>query len=262
MTAFVKEAAVFAGAAGQEAACESFNNLSGPYVSGERYVFAYDMNGTTLALPYQTGLIGKNRMDLTDVNGLSVISAMVDIAKRGGGQMYYVYPNPQNGYLNQLKICRVEPVDSGWFVGSGIYLPWISAELDQDKIQVLIDRVKNGIRHAGNSGKEQAIRDFNDLNQSFADKEEYIFAYGYDGTTLALPHQPEIIGTNRMDFPDIYGTPVTVQEIDAAQRGGGFVYIVYYNPETGINELKLCYVLPAGDDWLVGSGIYTGTDLA
>ncbi len=261
LTQFVQDAAIFARSAGQESACASFNNLSGPYVSGDRYIFAYTMNSTTLALPYQQGLLGKKRPDLFDVNGFSIMPALIDTAGQGGGFMYGVYPNPDQDFQNQLKIYYVEPVDSDWFIGSGLYIPWIQAEFGSEEIDALISRVKQAVRHADLVGKEKAIMDFNDLNQSFADGGSYIFAYGYDGTTLALPHQPEIIGSNRMNFTDGYGAPIIVQELRAAKRGGGFVYIVYYNPDSGNNELKLCYVLPAGDDWFVGSGIYLGRDL-
>jgi len=261
LTHFVQDAAIFARTAGQESACASFNNLSGPYVSGDRYIFAYTMNSTTLALPYQQGLLGKDRPDLFDVSGFSIMPALIDTAGQGGGFMYGVYPNPDQDFQNQLKIYYVEPVDSDWFIGSGLYIPWIQAEFGSEEIDALISRVKQAVRHADLVGKEKAIMDFNDLNQSFADGGSYIFAYGYDGTTLALPHQPEIIGSNRMNFTDVYGAPIIVQELRAAKRGGGFVYIVYYNPDSGNNELKLCYVLPAGDDWFVGSGIYLGRDL-
>ncbi|MCA1916526.1 cache domain-containing protein [Methanospirillum hungatei] len=258
LTQFVQDAAIFARTAGQESACDSFNNLSGPYVSGDRYIFAYTMNSTTLALPYQLGLLGKERPDLFDVNGFAIMPALIDTAVKGGGFMYGVYPNPDKDFQNLLKIYYIEPVDSDWFIGSGLYIPWITAEFGSDEIHALIGRVKQAVSHAEKVGKEQAIMDFNDLNQSFADGGSYIFAYGYDGTTLALPHQPELIGTNRMNFTDVYGVPVIYLEKRAAERGGGFVYIVYYNPDSGNNELKLCYVLPAGEDWFVGSGIYLG----
>lgn len=261
LTLFVSEAADYARKNGQKAACESFNDLSGPYVSDSRYIFAYDINGTIIALPYQQGFLGMDRMNLTDINGFAITPSMIDLAKRGGGGLYFVYPNPADGFKNQLKIVLIEPVDSEWFIGSGIYLPWITAEIDQEEISSLVARVNSAVRHADRVGKEQAIADFNDLNGVFADMESYIFAYDYDGTTRALPYQPEIIGTNRTDFTDIYHCHIIKQEIDTAKRGGGFVYIVYYNPDTTKNELKLCYVLPAGNDWLVGSGIYTGTGL-
>ncbi|HWQ66639.1 MAG TPA: cache domain-containing protein [Methanospirillum sp.] len=261
MTSFVKDAATFGGSTDQKTACDAFNNLSGPFVSGDHYIFAYDMNGTALALPYQQGLVGKNRMNLTDINGFSIMPPMIDTALHGGGYLYFVYPNPVEQYQNQLKIFFIQPVNQDWFVASGIFLPNINATIDEGNITTLIDRVKGAARHADQLGREKAISDFNDLNGTFADGGKYIFAYEYDGTTLALPYQPEIIGTDRLNYTDAYGSEIIRLEIDTAKRGGGFVYVVYYNPESTKNELKLCYVLPAGDDWLVGSGIYTGAML-
>lgn len=262
ITGFVKNATIFAQEKGRQEALSVFNNLSGPYVSGDRYIFAYDMNGTTHALPYQQGLIGENRINLTDENGLEIQRSMIDLVREGGGYLYFVYPNPADGYTPELKLYFIKPVDNEWFVGSGIYLPWIQAKIPLDNLTGLVQRVKGAAIHAGEVGKEKAITDFNDLNGSYADGGSYIFAYEYDGTTLALPHQPDLINSNRLDYTDAYGCPIIRMEIDAAKRGGGYVYIVYYNPDSGKNELKLCYVAPAGDGWLVGSGIYTGQDLS
>jgi signal transduction histidine kinase len=36
------------------------------------------------------------------------------------------------------------------------------------------------------------------------------------------------------------------------------VYATYYNPDTGLDELKLCYVAPVDEEWFVGSGVYAG----
>ncbi|WP_181391384.1 cache domain-containing protein [Methanospirillum stamsii] len=260
LTTFVEDATVFAKSTGKQEACDVFNNLSGPFVKEDLYIFGYANDGTTLALPYQQGIVGKNRMDLTDINGLSIFSGIKGAAQRGGDYLYYVYPNPNNDYQYQLKLVFVKPVDDDWFIGSGIYLPWIEAELDPEEINVLVARVKQAVSHAEKVGKEQALDDFNNLDQPYANGGEYIFAYDYNGTTLALPFQPELIGTTRMDYTDQYGAHIIYQEIDAVKQGGGFVYVVYYNPDTGENELKLCYILPAGNDWFVGSGIYTGTN--
>jgi hypothetical protein len=261
MMRFVQDAADFARKNGQKEACAVFNNLSGPYVSGEKYIFGYDMKGNALALPYQQGLIGMNRMNLTDVNGLAIMPAMIETAREGGGYLYFVYPNNANGGQNQLKIFRIEPVDSDWFIASGVFLPWVKPELDQESINSLILRVKNAVSHSEKVGKEQAVKDFNNLNGTYADEENYIFAYDYNGTTLALPFQADLIGTNRKDYTDTYGSRIIEREIQTAKDDGGFVYVVYFNPKTHKNELKLCYVLPTGDNWLVGSGIYTGRGL-
>lgn len=258
MVDYVHNAAEFARSAGQSTATEAFNNLSGPYVSGSRYLFAYDTHGTCLALPYQPGLIGENRMNITDSNGISIMPALLETANHGGGFLYYIYPNPVDSFQNELKIVWVEPVNSEWFIGSGIYVQGIPIEFDTDEIRALVDRVKNAAVHAALVGEDQALMDFNDLNGSFADGEGYIFAVDYDGYATALPHQPELIGQNRMNLTDTYGSHIVVHEIATAKNGGGFVYIIYHNPVSLKDELKLCYILPAGNDWLVGSGTYSG----
>ena len=261
LTKYMENATEFAKNHKKEAALSAFNNQSGHFVSGDRYVFAYDMNGTALALPFQQGFIGKNRMNLTDENGFSILPAMIDRASDGGGYLYFVYPNPAENYTPMLKLFQVKPIDKDWFIGSGIYIPHIQSSVSPQNLSELSTRVKKAVMHADEVGKEKAIADFNDINGTYADGGNYIFAYGYDGTTLALPHQPELIGTDRSNYSDQFGCQIIRMEIDAAKRGGGYVYVVYGNPDTKKNELKLCYVAPAGDEWFVGSGIYTGQNL-
>ncbi|MBN1168184.1 MAG: cache domain-containing protein [Methanospirillaceae archaeon] len=258
LTRFVDDAVRYAGEVGRDEACTTFNNVSGPYVTDSRYIYAYDMNHITLSMPFEQDYLGKSRKDIIDASGVAIIQSVVDLAKEGGGFMYTVYKNPAEGYQNQFKILYFKPVDPEWFVGSGLYIPGFVGNITPEERTLLQDRVLAAVDHAGIVGKEQAIQEFNDLSGPFSDREGYIFAYDYDGNTLALPHQPELIGTNRMLYTDLYGCPIIFQEIKTAQRGGGYVNVVYYNPETGKDEPKLCYVLPAGDDWLIGSGIYIG----
>ena len=258
LTGFVQEAAAYARAHGKEAALKEFNNPNGSFIRGDLYVFAYGMNGTVIALPYQPELLGTDRTGLTDPNGVKFIDRMIQLAREGGGSLYYIYPNPADSYREEFKYSSVMPVDSDWFVGSGVYLPGIPAGFNATERDGLVLRVNQAIAYAKAQGKSRAVAGFNDRNGTFADGARYIFAYGYDGTTLALPFQPELIGTNRLDFTDTYGVKIIAWEIEAAQRGGGFVYVDYFNPDTGAPGLKLCYVAPADDDWLAGSGIYAG----
>jgi hypothetical protein len=261
LTVYMDNATEFARKAGIDEACITFNNQSGPFNSDGRYIFAYDMNGTARALPYQPGLVGMNRMNLTDANGLAILPTLIDKARDGGGYLYFVYPNPAHGYTNELKLFLIKPVDETWFIGSGVYLPDIDASISQKNLTELVNRVKEAAIHAKENGKEQALADFNAVNGNFVQGGNYIFAYGYDGTTLVLPYQPELIGTNRSKYTDQFGCRIITMETDAAKQGEGYVYVVYGNPDTGKNELKLCYVTPVGNDWFVGSGIYTGENL-
>ena len=254
---FVKDAAAYAREHGREAALKEFNNPDGAFIDGELYIFAYEMDGTVIALPYQQGLIGAERTGVADANGVEFIDAMIGIAREGGGSVYYIYPNPEADLRDQFKLSYVVPVDDDWFVGAGIYLPEIPAGFDDAERDQLVKRVKDARDYAQKVGKEQAVADFNDLSGEYAAGSRYIFAYDYQGTCLALPFQPEYIGTNRMDFADTYGVEVVKWEIATAQRGGGFVYVQYFNPDTGEPGMKLCYVTPVDDEWFVGSGMYT-----
>lgn len=253
---FVKEGVAFAKNNSKEESLARFNDAEGKFVQGERYLFAYDVNGTTLALPYEQNLIGTNRMDLIDSNGMEFIRALRYLAGYGGGYLYYVYPNPAEEGIEQVKIAYVEPVDDTWFVGSGFYLPDIPAVMDPQAVSDLMARVEKGAAFGEKEGKEKASLVFNDRNDTWAKDNTYIFAYDLNGTVLAMPYQPESIGTSRWNYTDTYGSPIARLDIDIAKAGGGFMYVMYYNPASGKDELKFCYILPVNPDWLVGSGIY------
>jgi signal transduction histidine kinase len=239
-------------------ALAAFNNPDGEFVRGELYIFAYDMNGTVLALPFQRAFIGTNRSEVHDSSGVAYIYGMSRLAAEGGGSICYVYPNPARGYAEELKLGYVLPVDDTWFVGSGSYIPEVATTFNTSVRETLVQRVKAARDFAQEQGREAACAAFNDLFGEFADGGAYIFAYGTDGTTLALPYQREFVGTNRLGLEDRYGVRVTLLESAAAQAGGGFVYVTYYNPDTGLDGLKLCYVAPVDTGWFVGSGVYAG----
>ncbi len=256
LSRFVERAAVFAREKGMKAALGEFNDPNGTFSAGDIYIFAYDMNGTVLALPYQKELLGTNRTGFCDANGVPIIDRMIELAGEGGGSLYYTYLNPGDEYREEVKVACVRPVDSGWFVGSGFYLPGYSARFNATDREELARYVKGAREFALAQGREKAIATFNDQNGTFTHKDQYIFAYDYDGTTLVLPYQPEVIGTNRMNFTDTYGIRCIGWMLPMARRGGGFSYIHYYNPETGKAGLKLCYVEGVDDTWYIGSGIY------
>ncbi len=258
MEAFVAGAALYAREHGRTDALAAFNNPDGEFVRDELYIFAYDMNGTVLALPFQQGFIGTNRSGVHDSSGVAYIDGMSRIAAEGGGSIYYVYPNPARGYAEELKLGYVLPVDETWFVGSGIYIPEVGTGFNTSVRETLVQRVKAARDFAQEHGREAACAAFNDLSGDFADGGAYVFAYGMDGTTLALPYQPEFVGTNRFGLEDRYGVRVTLLESAAAEAGGGFVYVTYYNPDTDLDGLKLCYVAPVDGEWFVGSGVYAG----
>jgi len=121
LVAFVHSAYDYAQQNGRETALQEFNDQTGQFIDGELYIFAYNMAGDTLALPFQPDVIGTNRWNLTDANGTPFIQQLIHTAESGGGFVRYSYVDPADDYAVKPKVSYVLPVDGGWLVGSGIY---------------------------------------------------------------------------------------------------------------------------------------------
>jgi cytochrome c len=119
--------------------------------------------------------------------------------------------------------------------------------------------VKEAVVYAQAHGKEAALYEFSKKNGSFFRGDLYIYAYDFNGTTIAHPVNPEKIGVNRLDEKDALGNYFIRELRDKASNGSGFVEYYYINPvHNNTVEKKLGYVEKAGDDWWLGSGIYLG----
>ena len=123
LVAFVEKAFEYAHVHGQEAALREFNNQTGQFVDGELYIFAYDINGTTLALPFQPEIIGTNRWNVTDANGTLFVQDFNATAQSGGGFVRYLYEDPADNFTVKQKLSYVMMVDNDWILGAGIYNP-------------------------------------------------------------------------------------------------------------------------------------------
>jgi polar amino acid transport system substrate-binding protein len=262
MAAFVEKAYEYAREQGKEAALAEFNKPDGRFVDGELYMFAYDLGGTTLAHPFQPDLLGKNRLDTTDANGTAFIRLLISTAQSGGGFVRYRYLDPADNNKIKPKLSYVMMVDRHWIIGSGVYSwddedPFIRRGGDPVVREDLKSYVEEGITYARTHGKTAALRMFNDTNGTFVRGNLYIYAYDYKGTTLALPFQPRLIGTNLSGLRDAFGVATNRIQSLLAEQGGGFVFLHYHNPAHAMTvEPKMSYVSPVDDTWWLGAGIY------
>jgi len=125
--------------------------------------------------------------------------------------------------------------------------------------ETLVAFVKEAVAYAGANGKDAALSEFNRPNGSFVRGELYIYAYDFNGTTIAHPFKPEKIGVNRINETDAHGNYFIKDLRDTAENGSGFVEFYYINPAHNRTvEKKLGYVEKAGNSWWLGSGIYQG----
>lgn len=122
LVSFVESAVAYAQKNGKDKALKEFSNKTGSFVCGDLYIYAYDFNGTNIAHPFKPDWIGKNKMNMTDSNGVPFIKNLISVAKEGKGFTYFIFPNPAHGNRDEFKIAYVMKVDDNWWLGSGIYL--------------------------------------------------------------------------------------------------------------------------------------------
>ena len=261
LVAFVEKAYEYAQVHGKKAALAEFNATSGQYAEGELYMFAYDIKGKTLALPFQPGLIGRNRWNATDAKGTFLIREIVRTAQSGGGFVHYSYLDPADNTV-EPKLSYVMMAGRNWVIGSGIYWPneedpFVRVGGDPAVREGLKSFVGEAVAFARKHGRTAALKEFNDQKGTFVRGNHYIYAFDYEGNTLALPFQPQLVGTNLSDLEDAFGIRYTRLEISRARQGGGFIFYHYPNPEHAMTlEPKMSFVSPVDETWWLGAGIY------
>jgi cytochrome c len=122
LVSFVESAMAYVQENGKEKALDEFSNKTGSFVRADLYIYAYDFNGTCLAHPFKPDWIGKNKLDVTDTNGVPSLKNTLNVAKEGKGFTYFIFPNPAHGNRDEFKIAYAMKVDDNWFLGSGIYI--------------------------------------------------------------------------------------------------------------------------------------------
>lgn len=267
LVAFVEMAYEYAQEHGQEAALREFNNPTGRFVEGELYIFAYDTRANTLALPFQPDLLGKNRWNVTDANGRAFIREIVETAQSGGGFVHYLYSDPSDNFKIKTKLSYVMMVDQGWLIGSGIYeaqrdepIVRVGGEMSADDLAAF---VQNASAYVTAVGEHAALAEFSRKDGTFSRGDVYVYAYDYNGTLLAHPNEPDLVGTNRLNWTDIRGLPVFRVGAFTASSGGGFIAYLYPAAKGGIidekaldtYEPKIAYAFPTETSW-IGSEMY------
>ena len=118
--ALVKKAVAFLKANGKEKALEAITDPKGKFVSGDLYVFVYDLNGKCLAHGGNAKMVGKDLIDLRDADGKAFVQERIAIVKeKGKGWQNYKWTNPVTRLIEN-KTAYLELVD-GVIVGCGAY---------------------------------------------------------------------------------------------------------------------------------------------
>ncbi|HUS75188.1 MAG TPA: cache domain-containing protein [Methanothrix sp.] len=260
LKAFVDEAKDYALKNGKDKALQVFNDPEGEFVRGDQYIFAYDFLGNVLSLPFQPKLVGTNRLDAKDSNGITFTKDNLELARVGSGQTYYLYPNPRENMREELKLSYTTKVDDSWWLAAGIFSSSSSAQnlsaMKPTSREELKTFVEEATSHALVTGKDKALAEFMDLNGIWVRGDVYIFAQDFNGTSLCLPYLPEAVGTNRIDLQNDQGVYINREMHAIAMNGSGFYEYRWKKPISNQSETKVSYVSKVDGTWWLGAGIY------
>lgn len=117
---YVNKAVEFAKKHGNDSLLGAINKVHDEFVQSDIYVFVYDTNGTIIAHPVNSKIIGKNLLDIPDIDGKYFRREIVKKATtQDSAWITYKYKNPNNGYIENKTtyICRVREI----IIACGIY---------------------------------------------------------------------------------------------------------------------------------------------
>lgn len=116
----VKKATTYIKANGVDKALNEFNNPNGQFVDRDLYIAVFDMKGVNVAHGTNAKLVGKNLIELKDVDGKQFIKQWYEVvAKSGSGWVDYKWTNPSTKAIEQ-KSTYVEKFGD-YLVACGIY---------------------------------------------------------------------------------------------------------------------------------------------
>jgi signal transduction histidine kinase len=119
-TAMTKKGVAFIKANGKEKGYAEISNKKGQFIDRDLYLVVYGLDGTVLAHGANERLIGKNVIDLKDIDGKPYVQERIDLAKsKGTFWQDYKFTNPTNKKI-EPKSMYCEKLDDTVVCG-GIY---------------------------------------------------------------------------------------------------------------------------------------------
>lgn len=115
--AMAEKAAAYVKEHGKEAAAAEFNKAQSDFIVDDLYVFVVDRQGVFLAHPIKPAMVGKNMMDMKDVEGTPLIKNFTEV--KGEGWVPYKWPHPKTKQIQPKKSYIID-VD-GFILGVGAY---------------------------------------------------------------------------------------------------------------------------------------------
>jgi cytochrome c len=118
-------------------------------------------------------------------------------------------------------------------------------------------KAKEAAQMIKQKGLDAEVAEINKKDGQFVWKDTYVFLMDLNGTMLAHPMSPTLIGKNLLATPDKAGKMFFQDFVAAAKKGEGWVTYLWPKPgsDTPVKKTTYIYRVP-GKDLFVGAGIY------
>jgi diguanylate cyclase (GGDEF)-like protein len=194
------------------------------------YFFVLTRRGVLLEHPYHPELVGKNVLNLKDVEGHYFIKKFLELAsKKGEGFVQYLWPQPGKS-APEVKLTYITVFKPfNWIIGTGLYPSQYYQELEDRVKKQALNLLKN-IRYGRNGIG-------------------YFWVMDETGRILMHPIWPELVNKKNKV------TQMILQELG----GRNSAFVIYKWPKPGEKEpkLKISYVVRFEPwDWIIGTGMY------
>ncbi len=183
----VKTAVAYFNLNGRESTFDLISNPNGPFVKGDIYMFAYDMQGIAVAHGQNAALVGQNLIDLQDARGNPLIKDLIEIGKtKGSGWTEYYWRNEfKRSYVEKVT----DPKTQTDYIISAGYFPDIN-------LNTVKSYVHGAIRFLKTNGAKRSFAEFSSVVGEFARGGLGIFVFDEEGKNLANGENPGFVGQN------------------------------------------------------------------
>ena len=235
------------------------------WFKNEDYLFVYNIDGVCLFHPLNPELVGKNIINMEDINGEYPIKHITNVGKKpekdAGGWVFYHWeegaqldPNWKASYIRKV----ITPDNRILLVGSGTSRIKIEKLFIKNNVDLAVDYLKD-------NGREKAFAEFRKRDSVFNFFDVYIIVFDTSGHALVDPAYPTISGRDMMGFKDAVGRNV-IAEVMSEMKVKDEKWVSFLWPKRGeiLPSRKLAYcrkVHVSGETFVVFSDFFLATPI-
>ncbi len=242
-----------------------FSQKGSRWLTEHYYLFVYDSDGTAVFHAAMPELVGKNLMDLRDMNGKPVLRFITDVGKQpqrdAYGWVFYFWQD-KNEFQPEWKSAYVRkavfPDGTVCMVGSGGHHVKIEKVMVQENVRSAVDLLLT-------KGKDAAFKAFLDPASRYSFLNTFIYVADEHGRALVDPAFPEKQGRDLTAFRDAIGRQVMNEIMEKLSKNDeAWVQYLWPRPGQVVSSRKLAYVkkVRIGEETLfIGSDFFLASPI-